>query len=70
MKLKLLFIVMDFLIVLAYPIVYVHGKLRQFSNKNTILAYPLPIGSLVTVDMKSQKITNNFMKGFYAYRDN
>jgi hypothetical protein len=30
MKLNLLFIVMDLLIVLAYPIVFVHGKLRQF----------------------------------------
>jgi hypothetical protein len=30
MKLNLLFIVMDLLIVLAYPIVFVHGKLSQF----------------------------------------
>ena len=32
MKLNLLFIVMDLLTVLAYPIVFVHGKLRQFSR--------------------------------------
>jgi hypothetical protein len=30
MKLNLLFIVMDLLTLLAYPIVLVHGKLRQF----------------------------------------
>ena len=29
MKLNLLFIVMELLIVLAYPIVFVHGKLRK-----------------------------------------
>ncbi len=32
MKLKLLFIVMDLLTILAYPIVFLHGKLRQFSK--------------------------------------
>jgi hypothetical protein len=32
MKLNLLFIVMDLLTVLAYPVVFVHGKLRQFSK--------------------------------------
>jgi hypothetical protein len=32
MKLKLLFIVMDLLTILAYPIVFMHGKLRQFSK--------------------------------------
>jgi hypothetical protein len=32
MKLNLLFIVMELLTVLAYPIVFVHGKLRQFSK--------------------------------------
>ena len=30
MKLNLLFIVMDLLTLLAYPVVFVHGKLRQF----------------------------------------
>jgi hypothetical protein len=32
MKLNLLFIVMDLLTLLAYPIVFVHGKLLQFSK--------------------------------------
>jgi hypothetical protein len=32
MKLNLLFIVMDLLTILAYPIVFVHGKLHQFSK--------------------------------------
>jgi hypothetical protein len=32
MKLNFLFIVMDILTILAYPIVFVHGKLRQFSR--------------------------------------
>ena len=32
MKLNLLFIVMDMLTLLAYPIVFVYGKLRQFSK--------------------------------------
>jgi len=32
MRLSLLFIVMDLLTVLAYPIVYVHGKLRPFAK--------------------------------------
>jgi hypothetical protein len=32
MKLNLIFIVMDLLILLAYPIVFVHSKLRQFSK--------------------------------------
>ena len=32
MKLNMLFIVMDLLIRLAYPIVFVHGKLGQIMN--------------------------------------
>jgi hypothetical protein len=32
MKLNLLFIVMDLLTILAYPVVFMHGKLRQFSK--------------------------------------
>ncbi len=32
MKLNLLFMVMDLLTLLAYPIVFVHGKIRQFSK--------------------------------------
>ena len=30
MKLSLLFLVMELLTLLAYPIVFMHGKLRQF----------------------------------------
>jgi hypothetical protein len=32
MKLNLFFIVMDLLTLLVYPIVFIHGKLRQFSK--------------------------------------
>ena len=32
MKLNLLFIVMELLTLLAYPIVFVHGKLRLFAK--------------------------------------
>jgi hypothetical protein len=46
MKLNLLFIAMDLLILLAYPIVFTHGKLRQFSNSKESI--PLA-GRFVTV---------------------
>jgi hypothetical protein len=47
LKLKLLFIVMDLLTILAYPIVYVDGRLRQFSKpeENIKLANLLVTGS-------------------------
>ena len=32
MKLNLLFIALDLLTLLAYPIVFAHGKIRQFSK--------------------------------------
>lgn len=32
MKLNLFFIVMDLLTILAYPIVFLHAKLRQFAK--------------------------------------
>ena len=32
MKLNLFFIIMDLLTLLAYPIVFVHGQLRQLSK--------------------------------------
>jgi hypothetical protein len=51
MKLSLLFIVMDLLTLLAYPIVFVHGKLRQFSKSkesipgpNLLVAVPVTLG--------------------------
>ncbi len=46
MKLQLLFTVMDLFIVLAYPIVFVHGQLRKFakSHGNLTLANLLDTG--------------------------
>jgi hypothetical protein len=32
MKLKLIFIVMELFTILAYPFVFIYGKLRQFSK--------------------------------------
>jgi NADH:ubiquinone oxidoreductase subunit 3 (subunit A) len=44
MKLKLLFIVMDLLTILAYPIVFVYGKLRRFSKlKESVALDNLPV---------------------------
>jgi hypothetical protein len=40
MRLSLLFIVMDLLTLLAYPIVYVHGRLRQFSKPKEYTKLP------------------------------
>jgi hypothetical protein len=36
MRLNLLFLVMDFLTLLAYPIVFVYGKLRPFPKLKEI----------------------------------
>ena len=49
MKLNLLFMVMDLLTLLAYLIVYMDGKLRQFSNlkENKTLANSLLIDSII-----------------------
>jgi hypothetical protein len=49
MKLNFLFMVMDVLIVLAYPIVFVHTKLRQFSKSivGIALAHFLLTGSVL-----------------------
>jgi hypothetical protein len=46
MKLNLLFIVMDLLTLLAYPIVFLHGKLRRFSKSKESIPVP---NLLVTV---------------------
>ena len=46
MKLNLLFFVMDLLTILAYPIVFLHGKLRQFSKSKegvTLTLVPVPV---------------------------
>ena len=45
MKLNLLFIIMDLLTLLAYPIVFVHGKIRHFSKLKESIA---PSNLLVT----------------------
>ena len=50
LKLSLFFIAMDLLIVLAYPIVYVHGKLRQFTKAKGTVTLPnsLVVSSITT----------------------
>ena len=51
MKLNFLFIVMDLLTLLAYPIVFVHGKLHQFykSKESVPLANILVTASVMPV---------------------
>ena len=49
MKLNLLFIVMDLLILLVYPIVYVHSKLSQLSRSKESIP---PVNLLVPVPVK------------------
>lgn len=48
MKLNLFFIVMELLILVAYPIVFVYGRLRQFSRSKESIprANLLVIGSV------------------------
>ena len=48
MKLNLFFIVMELLILLAYPVVFVYGRLRQFSKskESILLENLLVIGSM------------------------
>ena len=50
MKLNVLFIVMDLLTVLAYPIVLVHGKLHQFLRTEKRIP---PVSLLIPVPVKS-----------------
>lgn len=38
MKLYMLFIAMDLLTLLAYPFVFMHGRLRQFAKAKEVLA--------------------------------
>jgi hypothetical protein len=48
-KLNLLFIIMDLLTLLAYPIVFAHGKQRQFSkSKESITLANLLVSGSVT----------------------
>jgi hypothetical protein len=52
LKLNFLFIVMDLLTLLVYPLVFVHGKLRQFSKSKE----SIPLANLlVTVPVTSGK---------------
>jgi hypothetical protein len=46
MKLNLLFIVMELLILLAYPIVFVYGKLRQVSR----LKESISLANILVID--------------------
>jgi len=41
MKLNLLFIAMELLTLLAYPIVFVHGKLHPFSKSKESISVPI-----------------------------
>ena len=46
LKLNVLFIVMDLLIILAYPIVFAHGKLRQLAKPKegiTLVLVPVSV---------------------------
>lgn len=54
MKLYLLFITMDLLTLLVYPIVFAHSKIRLFSKtkEGTALANVLITSSIVTVTAK------------------
>jgi hypothetical protein len=46
MKLILLFFVMDFVTILAYPIVFAYGRLRQFSKARIVsITGPVTPGS-------------------------
>jgi hypothetical protein len=51
MKLNLLFMVMDLLTLLVYPIVFVHSKIRQFSKskENIVLASLLVTDSVTSI---------------------
>jgi hypothetical protein len=40
MKLYLFFMMMDLLTVLAYPIVFLHGKFKKFSRSRKSIAQP------------------------------
>ena len=52
MKLNLLFIVMDLLTLLAYPIVFVHGKLLRYFKSKARIHPPM---LLVTVPVAQER---------------
>jgi hypothetical protein len=59
----MMFIVMDLLTLLAYPIVFVHGKLRQFSKSQESVPAPnLLVTVPVTPSMTNRKIMNMLKK--------
>lgn len=45
MKLNLFFIMMDMLILMAYPIVFVHGILFRLVNPKAVAAQPLRLAA-------------------------
>ena len=49
MKLSLFFIAMDLLTLLAYPILFVHGRLRQFSHKTESIALTSSLAMVLVV---------------------
>lgn len=64
MKLNLFFIAMYLFTLLAYPFVFMHGKLRQFSKAINLSVTGLVIQSY-RADEPSE--TLNIKKGDYAY---
>ncbi|WKZ37463.1 MAG: hypothetical protein QY332_05900 [Anaerolineales bacterium] len=54
MKLNLLFIVIDVMILLAYPFVYVHGRLRLFSKAGDNIAL-VPVSTISVVVPATEK---------------
>ena len=67
MKLRLIFIIMDLLTALAYPIVYMHGRLRQYLKpKEVINLADLFLVQLHPADDRLD-IMHMRKKGIYAY---
>ena len=46
MKLNMIFIVMDLLTLLIYPLVFMHGRLRRFVKESILLEKPLAAASV------------------------
>ena len=69
MKLNLLFIVMELFTLLAYPIVFVHGKLRRFSKllKESSPVVKLFVTGSVAPDRWPTGIMNVQKAGNHAY---
>jgi hypothetical protein len=68
MKLNLFFIVMELLTLLAYPILFVYGKLRQFSKlKESSPVVKLLVTGSVARDRWPTGIMNVQKAGNHAY---